>query len=80
MRVDICSRGVLNLDFSWEVEDSIFTFDLEDFFEFFDMVEIKEKICDYLFNVFNFFVLNLVKNIGFIKVRDVNVVLIDLEM
>ncbi|XP_037681787.1 double-stranded RNA-specific adenosine deaminase isoform X2 [Choloepus didactylus] len=43
------------------------------------MAEIKEKICDYLFNVFNSSALNLAKNIGFSKARDVNSVLIDLE-
>ncbi|KAF4021271.1 hypothetical protein G4228_013731 [Cervus hanglu yarkandensis] len=43
------------------------------------MAEIKEKICDYLFNVSNSSALNLAKNIGFTKARDVNAVLIDLE-
>ena len=45
----------------------------------FDMAEIKEKICDYLFNVSNSSALNLAKNIGLTKARDVNAVLIDLE-
>ncbi|XP_070124202.1 double-stranded RNA-specific adenosine deaminase isoform X22 [Equus przewalskii] len=44
------------------------------------MAEIKEKICDYLFNVSNSSALNLAKNIGLTKARDVNAVLIDLEM
>ncbi|XP_070353058.1 double-stranded RNA-specific adenosine deaminase isoform X19 [Equus asinus] len=44
------------------------------------MAEIKEKICDYLFNVCNSSALNLAKNIGLTKARDVNAVLIDLEM
>ncbi|XP_006976370.1 double-stranded RNA-specific adenosine deaminase isoform X1 [Peromyscus maniculatus bairdii] len=44
-----------------------------------DMAEIKEKICDYLFNVSNSSALNLAKNIGLTKARDVNAVLIDLE-
>lgn len=44
-----------------------------------DMAEIKEKICDYLFNVSKSSALNLAKNIGLAKARDVNAVLIDLE-
>lgn len=44
-----------------------------------DMAEIKEKICDYLFNASNSSALNLAKNIGLAKARDVNAVLIDLE-
>ncbi|KAM5256000.1 double-stranded RNA-specific adenosine deaminase isoform 2-T2 [Ctenodactylus gundi] len=43
------------------------------------MAEIKEKVCDYLFNVSYSSALNLAKNIGFSKARDVNAVLIDLE-
>ncbi|XP_006895981.1 PREDICTED: double-stranded RNA-specific adenosine deaminase [Elephantulus edwardii] len=44
-----------------------------------DMAEIKEKICNYLFNVANSSALNLAKNIGLTKARDVNTILIDLE-
>ncbi|XP_070353051.1 double-stranded RNA-specific adenosine deaminase isoform X13 [Equus asinus] len=80
VRADICSRGAPNSDPSWEAEDSIPTSDLEDPPEPFDMAEIKEKICDYLFNVCNSSALNLAKNIGLTKARDVNAVLIDLEM
>ncbi|XP_023496849.1 double-stranded RNA-specific adenosine deaminase isoform X4 [Equus przewalskii] len=80
VRADICSRGAPNSDPSWEAEDSIPTSDLEDPPEPFDMAEIKEKICDYLFNVSNSSALNLAKNIGLTKARDVNAVLIDLEM
>ncbi|XP_060258314.1 double-stranded RNA-specific adenosine deaminase isoform X10 [Ovis aries] len=43
------------------------------------MAEIKEKICDHLFNVSSSSALNLAKNIGLTKARDVNAVLIDLE-
>ncbi|XP_021051513.1 double-stranded RNA-specific adenosine deaminase isoform X1 [Mus pahari] len=53
--------------------------DLEGPSEPLDMAEIKEKICDYLFNVSNSSALNLAKNIGLAKARDVNSVLIDLE-
>lgn len=53
--------------------------DLEGPSEPLDMAEIKEKICDYLFNVSNSSALNLAKNIGLAKARDVNAVLIDLE-
>nr|1XMK_A Chain A, Double-stranded RNA-specific adenosine deaminase [Homo sapiens] len=44
-----------------------------------DMAEIKEKICDYLFNVSDSSALNLAKNIGLTKARDINAVLIDME-
>ncbi|KAL1772161.1 double-stranded RNA-specific adenosine deaminase isoform X1 [Sigmodon hispidus] len=53
--------------------------DLEEPLEPLDMAEIKEKICDYLFNVSNSSALNLAKNIGLTKARDVNAVLMDLE-
>ncbi|KAF5924243.1 hypothetical protein HPG69_007463, partial [Diceros bicornis minor] len=78
-RVDIHSQGAPNSDPSWEAEDRIPTSDLEDPPEPFDMAEIKEKICDYLFNVSNSSALNLAKNIGLSKARDVTAVLIDLE-
>lgn len=44
-----------------------------------DMAEIKDKICEYLFKVSNSSALNLAKNIGLTKARDINAVLIDLE-
>lgn len=44
-----------------------------------DMAEIKEDICNHLFDVFKSSALNLAKNIGLSKARDVNAVLIDLE-
>ncbi|XP_058395282.1 double-stranded RNA-specific adenosine deaminase isoform X2 [Diceros bicornis minor] len=78
-RADIHSQGAPNSDPSWEAEDRIPTSDLEDPPEPFDMAEIKEKICDYLFNVSNSSALNLAKNIGLSKARDVTAVLIDLE-
>ncbi|XP_004871397.1 double-stranded RNA-specific adenosine deaminase isoform X2 [Heterocephalus glaber] len=62
-----------------KAEDRNSTSDLEDPPEPFDMAEIKEKICAHLFNVSNSSALNLAKNIGLTKARDVNTVLIDLE-
>lgn len=44
-----------------------------------DMAEIKERICEYLFHAFSSSALNLAKNIGLSKARDVSAVLIDLE-
>ncbi|XP_020021808.2 double-stranded RNA-specific adenosine deaminase isoform X2 [Castor canadensis] len=64
---------------SLETEEGDPTSNLEDPPEPFDMAEIKEKICDYLFNVSDSSALNLAKNIGLTKARDVNSVLIDLE-
>ncbi|XP_015453850.1 double-stranded RNA-specific adenosine deaminase isoform X2 [Pteropus alecto] len=43
------------------------------------MAEIKERICEYLFHAFSSSALNLAKNIGLTKARDVSAVLIDLE-
>nr|KAF6396058.1 adenosine deaminase RNA specific [Rousettus aegyptiacus] len=43
------------------------------------MAEIKERICEYLFQAFGSSALNLAKNIGLTKARDVSAVLIDLE-
>lgn len=60
-------------------EDGDRASDLEGLPEPLDMAEVKEKICDYLFNVSNSSALNLAKNIGLTKARDVNAVLIDLE-
>ncbi|XP_069336627.1 double-stranded RNA-specific adenosine deaminase isoform X3 [Eulemur rufifrons] len=73
------SQGAPNSDPSLETEDRNATSVLEDLLDPFDMAEIKEKICDYLFNVSDSSALNLAKNIGFSKARDVNAVLIDLE-
>ncbi|XP_045154283.1 double-stranded RNA-specific adenosine deaminase [Echinops telfairi] len=44
-----------------------------------DMAEIKEKICDHLFTVYNSSALNLARNVGLTRARDVNAVLLDLE-
>ncbi|KAB1260657.1 Double-stranded RNA-specific adenosine deaminase [Camelus dromedarius] len=78
-RADSHSQRVPSTDPSWETGDRSPTSGLEDPPEPLDMAEIKEKICDYLFNVSNSSALNLAKNIGFTKARDVNAVLIDLE-
>nr|XP_058894562.1 double-stranded RNA-specific adenosine deaminase isoform X1 [Kogia breviceps] len=78
-RADSHSQGAPSSDFSLETEDRSLTSGLEDPPEPLDMAEIKEKICDYLFNVSNSSALNLAKNIGFTKARDVTAVLIDLE-
>ncbi|XP_059946620.1 double-stranded RNA-specific adenosine deaminase isoform X5 [Mesoplodon densirostris] len=78
-RADSPSQGAPSSDFSLETEDRSLTSGLEDLPEPLDMAEIKEKICNYLFNVFNSSALNLAKNIGFTKARDVTAVLIDLE-
>ncbi|XP_016077050.1 PREDICTED: double-stranded RNA-specific adenosine deaminase isoform X4 [Miniopterus natalensis] len=76
---DSCSQAAPNSDPSSETEDKNSTSSLEDPPEPFDMAEIKEEICNYLFNVFKSSALNLAKNIGLSKARDVNAVLIDLE-
>ncbi|XP_022414944.1 double-stranded RNA-specific adenosine deaminase isoform X2 [Delphinapterus leucas] len=78
-RADSHSQGAPSSDFSLETEDRSLTSGLEDPPEPLDMAEIKEKICDYLFNVSNSSALNLAKNIGFTRARDVTAVLIDLE-
>ncbi|XP_036709730.1 double-stranded RNA-specific adenosine deaminase isoform X2 [Balaenoptera musculus] len=78
-RADSHSQGAPSSDFSLETEDRSFTSGLEDPPEPLDMAEIKEKICDYLFNVSSSSALNLAKNIGFTKARDVTAMLIDLE-
>ncbi|XP_072503217.1 double-stranded RNA-specific adenosine deaminase isoform X3 [Notamacropus eugenii] len=46
---------------------------------FVNMADIKEKICAYLFDVPDSSALNLAKNIGLTKARDVNTLLFDLE-
>ncbi|XP_063480879.1 double-stranded RNA-specific adenosine deaminase isoform X10 [Symphalangus syndactylus] len=79
VRPDGHSQGSPNSDPGLEPEDSNSTSALEDPLEFFDMAEIKEKICDYLFNVSDSSALNLAKNIGLTKARDINAVLIDME-
>ncbi|XP_010642230.1 double-stranded RNA-specific adenosine deaminase isoform X3 [Fukomys damarensis] len=79
VRPDIHSPGAPNPQPSLGAEDRISKSDLEDPPEPFDMAEIKEKICAYLFNVSNSSALNLAKNIGLTKARDVNTVLTDLE-
>ncbi|XP_049638169.1 double-stranded RNA-specific adenosine deaminase isoform X2 [Suncus etruscus] len=43
------------------------------------MAELKEKICDYLFNTANSSSLNLARNVGLSKARDVHAALLDLE-
>nr|XP_031544930.1 LOW QUALITY PROTEIN: double-stranded RNA-specific adenosine deaminase [Vicugna pacos] len=78
-RADSHSQRVPSADPRWETGDRSPTSGLENPPEPLDMAEIKEKICDYLFNVSNSSALNLAKNIGFTKARDVNAVLIDLE-
>ncbi|KAM6217181.1 double-stranded RNA-specific adenosine deaminase [Rhynchocyon petersi] len=62
-----------------EAEDRNHSSGVEDPLDLFDMAEIKEKICNYLFNVANASALNVAKNIGLTKARDVNTMLIDLE-
>ncbi|XP_072685678.1 double-stranded RNA-specific adenosine deaminase isoform X1 [Canis lupus baileyi] len=64
---------------SLETEDRSFKSASEAPPEPFDMAELKEKVCDYLFNVCSSSALNLAKNIGLTRARDVNAVLIDLE-
>ncbi|XP_074175055.1 double-stranded RNA-specific adenosine deaminase isoform X1 [Rhinolophus sinicus] len=62
-----------------EAESSNPTSGLEDPPEPFDMAELREKICEHLFHVLSSSALNLAKNIGLTRARDVNAVLIDLE-
>ncbi|XP_054850593.1 double-stranded RNA-specific adenosine deaminase isoform X2 [Eublepharis macularius] len=51
----------------------------EDDSDLFNMAEVKEKICNYLFSVQDSTALNLAKNIGFSKARDVNSTLFAME-
>ncbi|XP_047561122.1 double-stranded RNA-specific adenosine deaminase isoform X2 [Lutra lutra] len=44
-----------------------------------DMAEIREKVCDFLFNVCGASALNVAKNIGLSRAREVTAVLVDLE-
>ncbi|XP_013919460.1 PREDICTED: double-stranded RNA-specific adenosine deaminase [Thamnophis sirtalis] len=53
--------------------------DQEDSFDSPDMAEIKEKICSFLLGVTDSTALNLAKNIGLTKARDVNATLLALE-
>ncbi|XP_045439300.1 double-stranded RNA-specific adenosine deaminase isoform X6 [Pipistrellus kuhlii] len=75
------SQGAPSSGPSWEPADRNPTSDSEDEEppEPFDMAEIKEDICNHLFDVFKSSALNLAKNIGLSRARDVNAVLIDLE-
>ncbi|XP_055979632.1 double-stranded RNA-specific adenosine deaminase [Sorex fumeus] len=43
------------------------------------MAELKEKICDYLFDTANSSIVNLAKNLGFAKYHDVHTALLALE-
>ncbi|XP_027776787.1 double-stranded RNA-specific adenosine deaminase isoform X1 [Marmota flaviventris] len=76
---DLQSQGAPSPEPNSESEESHPTSDSEDPPEPVDMAEIKEKICDYLFNVSNCSALSLAKNIGFTRARDVNAVLCDME-
>ncbi|KAM7054215.1 double-stranded RNA-specific adenosine deaminase isoform 3-T3 [Molossus nigricans] len=76
---DSCSQDAPDPDPRSEAEGRNPTSDLEHPPEPLDMAEIKEEICNYLFNVPKSSALNLAKNIGLTRARDVNAVLIDLE-
>ncbi|XP_050022386.1 double-stranded RNA-specific adenosine deaminase isoform X2 [Alexandromys fortis] len=76
---DSCGQEIPQKEPDLNSEDGDPASDLEEPLELLDMAEIKEKICDYLFNVPNSSALNLAKNVGLAKARDVNAVLIDLE-
>ncbi|XP_032948508.1 double-stranded RNA-specific adenosine deaminase isoform X2 [Rhinolophus ferrumequinum] len=78
-RADDPGPGAPPSDPRVEAESSHPTSDLEDSPEPFDMAEMKEKICEYLFHALSSSALNLAKNIGLTRARDVNAVLIDLE-
>ncbi|KAF6073822.1 adenosine deaminase RNA specific [Phyllostomus discolor] len=78
-RADGCSQGAPDSAPGLEAEDRDPTSGLEDPSESADMAEIREEICNYLFSAFKSSALNLAKNIGLTKARDVNAVLIDLE-
>ncbi|XP_014396274.1 PREDICTED: double-stranded RNA-specific adenosine deaminase isoform X4 [Myotis brandtii] len=73
------SQGAPNPGPSWETAGRSPASDSEDPPEPADMAEIKEDICNHLFDVVKSSALNLAKNIGLSKARDVNAVLIDLE-
>ncbi|KAM9002759.1 double-stranded RNA-specific adenosine deaminase isoform X2 [Sarcophilus harrisii] len=64
---------------SLDFKDKSFEPDLEDPLDFVNMTEVKEKICAYLYDVPDSSALNLAKNIGLAKARDVNTLLFDLE-
>lgn len=78
-RAESQTPGAPSPDSSVETEGRSTPCGLEEPPEPLDMAEIKEKICDHLFNVSSSSALNLAKNIGLTKARDVNAVLIDLE-
>nr|KAF6290115.1 adenosine deaminase RNA specific [Myotis myotis] len=73
------SQGAPDPGPSWETAGRSPASDSEDPPEPADMAEIKEDICNHLFDVVKSSALNLAKNIGLSKARDVNAVLIDLE-
>ncbi|XP_004403110.1 PREDICTED: double-stranded RNA-specific adenosine deaminase [Odobenus rosmarus divergens] len=64
---------------SLDIEDRRSESGLEAPPEPFDMAEIKEKVCDYLSSVCGASALNVAKNIGLTRARDVNAVLMELE-
>lgn len=76
---DSWSQGAPDPVPSWETAGRSPASDSEDPPEPVDMAEIKEDICNHLFDVVKSSALNLAKNIGLSKARDVNAVLIDLE-
>lgn len=63
----------------WEPAGRSPASDSEDAPEPGDMAEIREDICNHLFDVVKSSALNVAKNIGLSRARDVNAVLIDLE-
>lgn len=73
------SWEVPTLNPSLEAEDGSSEPGLEGPPEPLDMAEIREKVCDFLFNVCGASALNVAKNIGLSRARDVNAVLVDLE-
>ncbi|XP_053460194.1 double-stranded RNA-specific adenosine deaminase isoform X3 [Nycticebus coucang] len=79
VKPDRCSQRAPDSDTNSDPEDRKPTSISEDLLDPFEMAEIKERICDYLFNVSDSSALNLAKNIGLTKARDVNAMLIDLE-
>ncbi|XP_015427220.1 PREDICTED: double-stranded RNA-specific adenosine deaminase isoform X5 [Myotis davidii] len=73
------SQGAPDPAPSWDTAGRSPASDSEDPPEPADMAEIKEDICNHLFDVVKSSALNLAKNIGLSRARDVNAVLIDLE-
>lgn len=66
---DSCGQEVPQEEPGLNSEDGDPASDLEELLGLLDMAEIKEKICDYLFNVPNSSALNLAKNVGLAKAR-----------